>query len=106
VLSGRDISVFSTRAYHFRIPDPLDRSPDAAASGNVVLSPMPGLVKAMFVSPGQSVSAGDDLCVLEAMKMEHRLTASRDGVVAEVLACAGDQVQDGAALVVLEEAVA
>jgi len=45
---------------------------------------------------------GDRLAVLEAMKMEHSLLAARDGVVAEVLATAGDQVEAGAALVRLE----
>ena len=64
---------------------------------------MPGLVKAVFVEAGQRVAAGDRLAVLEAMKMEHTLSAGRDGVVAEVLAGAGDQVEAGAALIVLEE---
>ena len=49
-------------------------------------APMPGLLRAVDVVAGQSVQAGDRLAVLEAMKMEHSLTASRDGVVAEVLA--------------------
>ena len=57
----------------------------------------------MFVEAGQQVAAGDRLAVLEAMKMEHTLTAARDGVVAEVLAAAGDQVEAGAALIRLEE---
>ena len=63
---------------------------------------MPGLVKAVFATPGQAVAAGDRLAVLEAMKMEHALLAARDGVVAEVLAEAGSQVEAGAALVRLE----
>ena len=63
---------------------------------------MPGLVKAVFVAPGQAVITGDRLAVLEAMKMEHVLTAARDGVVAEVLVGAGAQVEAGAALIVLE----
>jgi 3-methylcrotonyl-CoA carboxylase alpha subunit len=82
--------------------DPLDREADAGAAGNVTLSPMPGLVKAVFVTPGQTVAAGDRLAVLEAMKMEHTLTAARDGVVAEVLATPGAQVEAGAALIRLE----
>lgn len=63
---------------------------------------MPGLVKAVHAVPGQSVVRGDRLAVLEAMKMEHSLLAARDGVVAEVLVAAGDQVTAGAALVRLE----
>ncbi len=64
---------------------------------------MPGLVKAVFVEPGQQVAEGDRLAILEAMKMEHSLLAARDGVVAEVLADAGAQVEAGAALVRLED---
>ena len=64
---------------------------------------MPGLVKAVFVAPGQAVAAGDRLAILEAMKMEHTLTAARDGTVAEVLAAAGDQVEAGAALIRLDD---
>lgn len=70
---------------------------------------MPGLVKAMFATPGAEVKAGDRLAVLEAMKMEHSLLAARDGVVAEVLAKEGAQVEAGAPLVRLadeEEAAA
>jgi 3-methylcrotonyl-CoA carboxylase alpha subunit len=51
---------------------------------------------------GHAVSKGDALAVLEAMKMEHTLTAPRDGVVAAVNAGEGDQVQDGDLLVSLE----
>ncbi|MFN4173409.1 MAG: acetyl/propionyl/methylcrotonyl-CoA carboxylase subunit alpha [Pseudorhodobacter sp.] len=82
--------------------DPLDRQQDAGAGGGVTLSPMPGLVKAVFVAAGQVVRQGDRLAVLEAMKMEHTLTAARDGVVAEVLTTPGAQVEAGAALIRLE----
>lgn len=64
---------------------------------------MPGLVKVMLATPGQTVARGDRLAVLEAMKMEHSLLAARDGVVAEVLAESGAQVRAGAPLVRLEE---
>ena len=102
VLTPGTVSVFGPGAYHFAVVDPLDRESAGAASG-VTLSPMPGLVKAVYVEAGQHVSAGDRLAVLEAMKMEHTLTASRDGTVAEVLVSAGAQVEAGAALVRLDE---
>ena len=63
---------------------------------------MPGLVTLVSAVKGQNVTKGDALMVLEAMKMEHSLLAARDGVVAEVLAQPGDQVEAGAALVRLE----
>jgi 3-methylcrotonyl-CoA carboxylase alpha subunit len=49
------------------------------------------------------VAKGDRLAILEAMKMEHTLTAGRDGIVAEVLVIEGAQVSAGAALVRLED---
>jgi 3-methylcrotonyl-CoA carboxylase alpha subunit len=85
-----------------RIVDPLDREAAAGAGSDVALSPMPGLVRAVLVTAGQAVVAGERLAVLEAMKMEHALTAGRAGVVAEVLCAAGDQVEAGAILVRLE----
>ena len=96
------VSVFGGRRVTLVPQDPLDRETEAAGGG-LTLSPMPGLVKAVFVTPGQQVAAGDRLAILEAMKMEHTLTAARDGTVAEVLAAAGDQVEAGAPLIRLEE---
>ena len=96
------VSVFGGRSVHLTPLDPLAR--DAAAAGNeVTLAPMPGLVKSVHVEAGQDVKAGDRLVVLEAMKMEHSLTAWRDGVIAEVMTQAGDQVEAGAPLIRLEE---
>ncbi|MDO5370696.1 biotin carboxylase N-terminal domain-containing protein [Paracoccus sp. (in: a-proteobacteria)] len=96
------VSVFGGRSLTLMPQDPLDRQTEAAGGG-LTLSPMPGLVKTVFVSAGQKVAAGDRLAVLEAMKMEHTLTAARDGTVAEVLAAAGDQVEAGAPLIRLED---
>ncbi|WGR59923.1 ATP-grasp domain-containing protein [Paracoccus ferrooxidans] len=95
-------SVFGGRSLTLIPLDPLARGGEEAGGG-MTLSPMPGLVKAIFVEPGQQVAAGEPLAILEAMKMEHTLTAARDGRVAEVLAAAGDQVEAGAALIRLEE---
>jgi 3-methylcrotonyl-CoA carboxylase alpha subunit len=100
--SPDEITVFLQGAHRFARPDPLDRLSHAPASG-LTLAPMPGLVKAVFVSAGQMVAAGDRLAVLEAMKMEHTLCAARAGQVAEVLASVGDQVTAGAALIRLAE---
>ena len=99
---GDDISVFAGRAYHFRLIDPLARHSIGPASG-LATSPMPGLVKALFVTPGQEVEVGERLAVLEAMKMEHTLTAARAGRVAEVFVDAGAQVEAGTALIRLED---
>ena len=63
----------------------------------------PGKVAAVEVQPGDTVSAGDTLVVVEAMKMEHPIRAPRDGVVAQVNAEVGVMVSPGAPLVVLED---
>ncbi|KAG1715394.1 Methylcrotonoyl-CoA carboxylase subunit alpha, mitochondrial [Nymphon striatum] len=96
ILKPRHIEVQGVR---FAIPDPLDVGSAAGAGGNVIEAPMPGLVRSVHAVVGDTVSAGDKLAVLEAMKMEHALLAPRDGVVAEVLSAAGDQVEAGAALI-------
>ena len=106
IRTGAQIHVFDQgQCFTFTEVDPLAREASAGVAGNATLSPMPGLVKAVFVAPGQAVQAGDRLAILEAMKMEHTLTAARDGVVAEVLTEAGAQVEAGAALILLAEEV-
>ncbi|OED48853.1 3-methylcrotonyl-CoA carboxylase [Rhodobacteraceae bacterium (ex Bugula neritina AB1)] len=100
--SGSLITVHDAYGLEFTAVDPLDRDAVAGGDGNVIEAPMPGLVKAVFAVAGQAVQEGDRLAILEAMKMEHALLAARDGVVAEVLAADGDQVEAGAALVRLE----
>ena len=76
----------------------------AAVGDGAILSPMPGRIIAVEVSEGQAVSKGQKLLTLEAMKMEHTLVAPFDGVVADLKAVAGAQVQVEALLVRIEEA--
>ena len=77
-----------------------------AASDGAILSPMPGKIVSVAVEAGQSVTKGQTLLTLEAMKMEHALAAPFDGVVAELSAVAGGQVSEGVVLVRLEPALA
>ncbi|MBC7521175.1 MAG: ATP-grasp domain-containing protein [Sandarakinorhabdus sp.] len=71
----------------------------AGASDGRINAPMPGRVLAVDVAAGQSVAAGDRLLVLEAMKMEHRITARNAGIIGAVHIAIGDQVADGMLLV-------
>jgi 3-methylcrotonyl-CoA carboxylase alpha subunit len=71
-------------------------------SSGTILSPMPGRIIAVEVTQGQSVTKGQKLLTLEAMKMEHSLVAPFDGVVAELNAEVGAQVQVEALLVRVE----
>ena len=64
----------------------------AADAGGKVLCPMPGLVIAIAVAPGQEVKAGETLAVIEAMKMENVLRAERDGVIKAIYAEKGDSL--------------
>jgi 3-methylcrotonyl-CoA carboxylase alpha subunit len=96
-------TVFGDPTYMVRRVDPLDVETGAGTSGDLIEAPMPGLVRQVLVSAGALVAKGDRLAILEAMKMEHSLLAARDGVVAEVMAEAGSQVEAGAVLIRLEE---
>ncbi len=69
-----------------------------------IIAPMPGKVIAVDVAEGDAVTAGQRLLVLEAMKMEHALTAPFDGIVTELSVSAGSQVQVDAVLAVVEVA--
>ncbi|PZU47712.1 MAG: methylcrotonoyl-CoA carboxylase [Sphingomonas sp.] len=76
----------------------------ASASGpsdGQIISPMPGKLIGLFVKPGDKVQTGDRLAVLEAMKMEHRLTAPFDATVESVSAEAGAQLAEGTLLITL-----
>ena len=64
---------------------------------------MPGRVLSIAAKAGQSVERGQLLLILEAMKMEHRITAPADGLVKAIRVAEGDQVANGAVLVMLEE---
>ena len=75
----------------------------AAAGDGTILSPMPGKIIAVEVAQGEVVTKGQKLLTLEAMKMEHTLTAPFDGVVAELNAEAGAQVQVEALLARIEK---
>lgn len=67
------------------------------------IAPMPGVVLEVRAEAGAAVAKGDTLIVLEAMKMEHHMTAPSDGTVDEVLVTAGDQVAKDAVLLTMQE---
>lgn len=73
----------------------------ALASGEVVKAPMPGNILKINVAPGQKVEEGDVLIVLEAMKMENEIVATKSGTVAQVAVSKGAVVETGTPLVVI-----
>jgi len=92
-LSFRGLSV-PARVYTAREAELARLMPEKARAdlSKVLLCPMPGLLKALSVAPGQEVKAGDTLAVVEAMKMENTLKAERDGVIKVIRAKPGDSL--------------
>ncbi|HET6521610.1 MAG TPA: biotin/lipoyl-containing protein, partial [Geminicoccaceae bacterium] len=97
--AGRAALVRTRRAAALPARIPAREAPDA---GKLLLSPMPGLLVSVAVEPGQAVKAGQELAVLEAMKMENVLRAEHDGTVAEVRARPGTTVAADEVLVAFE----
>ena len=83
----------------------LERYPDPSAqvAPGSLLAPMPGSVIRVDVTIGDTVTAGQPLLVLEAMKMEHEILAPADGVLAELPVAVGTQVDAGSLLAAIEE---
>jgi propionyl-CoA carboxylase alpha chain len=75
--------------------------PSAAVSGGSLLAPMPGVVLRVLAEPGEAVTAGQPLIVLEAMKMEQTVAAPADGTITELRAAPGEQVDAGQVLAVV-----
>ncbi|XP_023073784.1 propionyl-CoA carboxylase alpha chain, mitochondrial isoform X2 [Piliocolobus tephrosceles] len=71
-------------------------------TSSVLRSPMPGVVVAVSVKPGDTVAEGQEICVIEAMKMQNSMTAGKTGTVKSVHCQAGDTVGEGDLLVELE----
>ena len=80
-------------SFGFKLDHPRESGSSTATSSGTILSPMPGKIIAVEVVQGQTVTKGQRLLTLEAMKMEHTLTAPFDGVVTELNAVPGAQVQ-------------
>lgn len=81
------------------LSDAGEQTPSCAAD---ICAPMPGVVAAVLVSPGEVVEAGRAVVVLEAMKMQNELAADASGIVDRILVRAGDSVAGGAVLVTLQ----
>lgn len=69
---------------------------------NSIKSPMPGLILEVNVEVGQQVNQGDNLLILEAMKMENNLTSPRDGVIKSIRVKKGETVEKGLILIEFE----
>jgi 3-methylcrotonyl-CoA carboxylase alpha subunit len=104
----RDGDVFHVftggRHYTLAYNDPMAHAGEHETGGGRLTAPMPGKVVAVMVAGGAEVKKGQPLVIMEAMKMEHTISAPADGVVEEVLYQVGDQVADGAPLLAFKAA--
>ncbi|OFY64231.1 MAG: hypothetical protein A2V64_03440 [Bacteroidetes bacterium RBG_13_43_22] len=80
----------------------MKRQPYKPADPDVVLSLIPGTILDILVKPGQVVSKGESLMILDAMKMQNLLKSSRDGKVKRILVSKGDKVSKGCVLLEME----
>jgi len=102
-IDGDTFHVFCLgHALAFEWQNLLAHAADAEHGEGRLTAPMPGKVIAVLVEPGAVVEKGTPLIVMEAMKMEHTIGAPAAGTVSEVLYAVGDQVADGAQLLVLD----
>ena len=106
--SKRDRLFVATLGRHVEVValDLLRRDPEEGLESATLAAPMSGKIVKVFVKPGDVVRKGDRLLILEAMKMEHAMTAGFDAVVGALAAAEGDQVAEGQVLAVLEAAEA
>lgn len=74
----------------------------AASSANAVKSPLPGTIMSFKVNVGDTVNAGDTVCVLEAMKMENDIHTLKGGTVKKILVNVGDSILEGSDIMIIE----
>ena len=84
------------------VPPPASRVNPTSGDGNFIRSPMPGRVISIMVRPGDRVSAGQEVCVVEAMKMEQSIRSPQNGVVKEIRVQPMDSVRTNDPLMELE----
>jgi acetyl/propionyl-CoA carboxylase alpha subunit len=90
------------RAWELEVYDPAERSLRDAEQQDTVVAPMPGTVVQLLVQEGGTVTSGQPLVVIESMKMQSEMIASRDGVVGRVFRHVGETFDRGEALVELD----
>ena len=83
-------------------PELSGRGGGAHGAGDIITAPMQGTILQVLVEPGQEVTAGQVVLILEAMKMENHIAASRDGAIADLPVSAGQVVETGQTLAVIE----
>jgi biotin carboxyl carrier protein len=91
------IPAISTQPVAVPVSAPASPAP-SAANGLTLNAPLPGVIVSIDVQAGQTVKSGQQVCMLEAMKMTNVIRSDRDGVIAQVNVNAGDLVKHNQAL--------
>ena len=110
-LEGERFEVWPEGEAAFRERQPAQResvapsqqgNPYNGSANSVLRAPIPGLIASVAVQTGEEIAAGQEICVLEAMKMKNTLRAPRDGRIAAVKVRTGQQVGQGEVIVAFE----
>jgi 3-methylcrotonyl-CoA carboxylase alpha subunit len=100
IIQGQRCDVFIAGEHHLiELVDPLAHVGELAVAEGGIRALMPGRVVALLVQPGTRVAKGEPLLILEAMKMEHTMSAPADGICEAFNAAVGEQVSEGSELV-------
>lgn len=76
---------------------------DQTDAGKTLTAPLPGVILAFMVKPGERVARGQEVCTLEAMKMKNAIKSHRDGTVGSIEVNVGDQVSHGQVLMTYQD---
>ncbi|MGE7367288.1 biotin/lipoyl-containing protein [Desemzia incerta] len=100
-----EVDAAASTSNHQQIPEKTQQKPPLQQSivseKATVVAPMPGTILRVLVNEGQTIKAGEVLCILEAMKMENEIVAPTDGVIASLKIGANQKVDSGDSLVVI-----
>ena len=108
--AGNEITFsVNDESYRTRVTPYLDSSSSKQAnststgpSNGKIVAPMPGIVVQILVNTGDTVSAGQTVAVIEAMKMENNIVTGSDGVVTDIAVASGEEVDSGQLLLSVE----
>ena len=115
-VNGQELTVSINQIQRLVLPESVPKAPSKQVSGpsasstpapaampsaDSVIAPMPGQIKSIFVREGDKVTTGQKLLIMEAMKLENKLPATRDGVVKKILVRDGDIVSQGQELIII-----
>ncbi len=114
-VNGLEHTVSIKKVQQLVLPESVPKAPPKQVSGSStslsatpsmpsadsVIAPMPGQIKSIFVREGDKVTAGQKLLIMEAMKLENKLPATRDGIVKKILVRDGDIVSQGQELILI-----